>query len=91
MLMSLIIMLIRLAISCLVLALRMALALAAIAGRLLGTLILGFWRAWRSRKGNKIALRNDEIELGTSPPKLLPPPPAPTAFTPRPMRPRPKR
>ncbi len=92
MLMSLVLMLMRLALTCITLALRIALALAALAGRLLGFLILGLWRAWRNRRAGKVPLRAQHIEISAPQPDALPPPPPTvTTFTPRPLRPRPKR
>ena len=91
MLMALVMMLMRLALTCITLALRIAVALAALAGRLLGYLILGVWRAWRHRRAGKVPLRAQQIEISApQPPALPPPPPAVAKFTPRPMRPRPK-
>lgn len=92
MLMAFVLMLMRLALSCITLALRIALALAALAGRLLGYLILGIWRAWRHRRAGKVPLRAQHIEISAPQPDALPPPPPTvTTFTPRPLRPRPRR
>ena len=92
MFMALVLMLMRLALTCITLALRIALALAALAGRLLGYLVLGIWRAWRHRRANKVSLRAQHIEISAPQPDALPSPsPTVTAFTPRPLRPRPKR
>lgn len=92
MLMSLFAMLVRLAISCLVLVLKLALTLSALAGRLIGLLIVGLWRSWRRRRERKVQLRTPSIELLTEQKPALPPPASKSStFTPRPMRPRPQR
>lgn len=92
MLLALFAMLVRLTLTCITLALRIALALSALVGRLLGFLIVGIWRAWRNRQTTKIPLRSEHVELKSPAPTLLaPPPPNPTAFVPRPLRPRPRR
>lgn len=91
MLMALFQLLVRLAITCITLALRLALAIAALIGTLLGHLIAMLWRSWRNRQANSVPLRAPkQIDPGTADPPALPAPTHST-FTPRPMRPRPKR
>ena len=84
---------IRLAITCITLALRLVLAVAALVGRLLGHLIAGIWRSWRNRQAGKVALRAPMKIESTTHEQPAQPTPAPTAatFTPRPMRPKPRR
>lgn len=92
MLMALVFMLMRLALTCITVALRLAMSLAALAGKLLAYLLLGIWRAWRRRRTSKVPLRAQHIEISAPQPDALPPPPPTvTTFTPRPLRPRPKR
>jgi hypothetical protein len=89
---ALVSMLIRLALTCFTLAMRVTLTVAALIGRLLGYLLLGIWRSWKNRQGGKVPLRAEQIDINTpQPPALLPPSPNVTSFTPRPLRPRPKR
>lgn len=91
MLMALFLMLVRLALTCITLALRLALSLAALAGKIIGYLILGLWRAWHRRRAGNVPLRAQQIEIKTPPPEAPSPPATKTTFTPRPLRPRPKR
>jgi hypothetical protein len=93
MFMALIQLFIRLAITCITLALRLALAVAALLGRLLGHIIAGIWRSWRNRQADKVPLRAPMKIENSTPEQPAQPTPAQTAatFTPRPMRPTPRR
>lgn len=92
MVMALIMMIVRLAITCFTLAARLALALAAFFGKLLGHLIAALWRGWRNRKAGKVPLRAPkQIESSVADRQIIPPTPATSTFTPRPMRNIPRR
>ena len=78
--------LLRLAFALVHLATQIALGLATLAGRGIGALLGAAWRRWRNRSAHAIDRRAADPQ----------PPPAPEAttpprFTPRPLRPRPRR
>ena len=83
----------RLVFTCAAMALRLTLALASLVGRLLGHLIALLWRSWRNRHAGKVPLRAaKQFDGGAAERPALPPPTSSiVAFTPRPLRPRPKR
>jgi hypothetical protein len=83
---------VQLVIGTVMLAVRIAMAIAHAFGVLLGTLIGALWRAWANRQFGKVPLRSSEF-IGGETNGTPPSPRAPQApsFTPRPMRPRPRR
>ena len=91
MLMTIFAMLVRIAITCITLALRLALAMAALIGTLLGHLLAGLWRYWRNRQTTTVPLRAPEHIENRAPDISALPAPPPTHFAPRPLRPRAKR
>lgn len=92
MVMALIMTVVRLAITCFLLASRLALALAALVGKLFGHLIVALWRGWRNRQAGKVPLRAPkQIESSVADRPITPPTPATSTFTPRPMRNIPRR
>ena len=91
MVMALIMMIVRLAITCFTLAVRLALALAALVGKIIGYLIVGIWRAWRNRQDGKVPLRAPKQIESDAPERRTPTSSNVASFTPRPLRPRPKR
>lgn len=91
MLMALFQLLVRLAIACFLLAMRLVLAIAALIGTLLGHLLVGLWRYWRNRQAASVPLRAPKHITAEVTELQSFPTPAPIPFTPRPLRPRPKR
>jgi uncharacterized membrane protein YqjE len=90
MLMTLFSLFIRLVVTAISLAMRLALALAAVAGQILGLLISAIWRVWRNRQASKVPLRAPQQIESSAPQRQLPSEQPSTAFTPRTLRPRPK-
>lgn len=92
MVMALIMTVVRLAITCFLLTARLALAIAALLGKLLGHLIAALWRSWRNRNAGKVPLRAPkQIESSVADRPITLRTPATTTFTPRPMRNIPRR
>lgn len=75
---------VRLVITIVSLAIRLALLAGMLLGQLLAFLVRAAWRAWRHRPaGSVAALAADEHRAASAPH-------SPPAFTPRPLRPRPR-
>lgn len=92
MLMMLMQLIIQLVFGLVMLAIRVALAIAYLFGALLGALLGTAWNAWRRRRAMAVPLRSPEIieDRGAVPPSPPPRPPR-ESFTPRALRPRPRR
>jgi hypothetical protein len=82
---------IRLFFAMVTLAIRIAWAIGFVVGFIIGKLLTATWDAWRYRHAGQVPLRSPDTIPEAE--RLVPPPPplTTTSFTPRPLRPRPRR
>lgn len=94
MLMALFQLMLRILLACVKLGLQLVVALGRLVGVILYHLVSLLWRLLTTRRGTRIAMRAPDV---SAPPPPLPEPPAShppashSAFTPRQLRPRPRR